>query len=342
MRSTDNRTARLLATLVAGLALAASAAAAEKLPPARAGKIDPPTGQIAFLRNGNVWIMNADGSGQQLVSQVGNADGSLSWAPDNRRIAFVRSGKIDLRGPDPNVGGLHKVYDIFIAWLDSAYANNTLWWTRLSEDLGSRGPEWSLDGSEIVFWKDMNANYANAFLPNFQICTMSPDGGKFNILRKDWQNFSNDFLTFPTANRKGQIACVHMSDLKGKGLVVFDRANPMISIDSIRAASAKNLRCIAPSWSPDDQWLAYILDDISAPQVCIATPDLKEHFTVFSPPVGIMLYTNPPSFSPDSKWLTFATSDGSVWICDITGNGARRLTPPGLDKNPAWSKPQPR
>jgi Tol biopolymer transport system component len=45
-----------------------------------------------------------------------------------------------------------------------------------------------------------------------------------------------------------------------------------------------------------------------------------------------------PSFSPNSKWLTFATTDGSIWTCDITGGNAKRLTGPGLDWAPAWSK----
>lgn len=338
----NNPILRFLMTVSVGVALALTAGAAEKLPAAKAGEIGTPDGQIAFIRNGNIWVMNADGSGQQMITQVTNADGRLSWAPDNRRIAFVRSGKVEISGPDPMIGGMHKIYDVFVAWLDSAYANNTMWWTRITDDLGGRGPEWSLDGSEIVFYKDMNANYANASVPNYQICTMGPEGGDFEVLRKDWQNFGDDFLMAPSMNRKGQIACISMHDMKPQGLVMLDRNRPMISIDSIRAAAKSNFRRIAPAWSPDDKWLAYVYNDMNAPGIYIATPDLEEHYLVFAPPVGSGIYTVAPSFSPDSKWITFATTDGSIWICDITGNGTRRLTPPGLDKNPAWSKPQPR
>jgi Tol biopolymer transport system component len=70
----------------------------------------------------------------------------------------------------------------------------------------------------------------------------------------------------------------------------------------------------------------------------IASPDLKERYLVFAPPPGTSLHTVSPSFSPDSKWLTFSTTDGSIWICDITGTGARRLSGPGDDKFSAWSK----
>jgi len=85
--------------------------------------------------------------------------------------------------------------------------------------------------------------------------------------------------------------------------------------------------------------LAYVNNNLNEGGLYITTPDLKEKYLVFNPPLG-NLYILPvaPSFSPDSKWLTFSTTDGSVWICDITGNGARRLSGPGLDKFPAWSK----
>jgi Tol biopolymer transport system component len=77
---------------------------------------------------------------------------------------------------------------------------------------------------------------------------------------------------------------------------------------------------------------------MNSPGLFIATPDLSERYLVFEPPVGTFVYPTAPSFSPNSKWLTFATSDGSVWTCDITGSNARRLTGPGTDQFPAWSK----
>jgi len=332
---------QLLAVCALIVALSAPALnAADKLSADKAGTIGNPTGQIAFIRNGNVWIMNADGTGQEMVSEVTNADGSMSWAPDGRRIAFTRSGKVTVQGPDPNVGGFHKAYDIFIAYLDSAYANNRMWWTRLTEDLGSRDPYWSLDGSEIMFWKDMNANKANAGDPNYQVCSMAPDGSDLTILRKDWQNFADDFLTQPALGPDGKIAAVAMYERRPQGTVVLNRDRFMVSVDSLRVMATANARMVAPSWSPDGQWMAYIYNDMNAPGIYIASADMKTKYLVFTPPVGAYLYTAPPSFSPDSKWLTFATTDGSVWMCDITGNGARRLTPPGLDRNPAWSKPK--
>jgi len=328
----------LLAVLVLSL-MPSISISADKLPPEKAGEIGKPDGRIAFIRNGNIWVYDANGANADMICEATNADGRLSWSPDGKRIAFTRSGLVDVKGPDPNVGGRHKIYDIFIAWMDSAFHNNRMWWTRISDDLGSRDPEWSADGTTIYFSKDMNANNVNAFTPNYQLCSINPDGGDFNILRKDWMNFADDFLLGPTVSKDGKVACITINKLKPIGIVTLSLDNPMIPIDSIRAHGTRNVKLVAPSYSPDGKWLAYINNDLSDGGLYIATPDMKEKYLVFKPPVGnLYLHTVPASFSPDSKWLTFSTTDGSVWICDITGNGARRVSGPGLDKFPAWSK----
>lgn len=310
---------------------------AEKLPAEKAGEISRPSGQIAFAREKSIWVMNADGSGQRMITDVRNADGRMSWSPDNRKIVFTRSGTVDLRGPDM-LGGRHKVYDLFVAFLDSADADppNTNFWNRLTDDLGSRDPQWTKD-NKIIFWKDMNANMVNATEPNYQIEIMDADGANVQVLRKDWQNLT-DFFTSPSINSKGDIAFVFFYSQRPQGLVVLPKAKMMMSPDSIKVLASKMPNCVAPAWSPDGKWLAYVLNDINNPGIYIAAPDLSEKYVVFEPPVGASLYTVAPSFSPDSKWLTFSTNDGSVWTCDITGNTPRRLTGPGIDAYPAWSQ----
>jgi WD40 repeat protein len=325
--------------LLAGILLVAMTplvVAAETLPASKAGTIGKPTGRLAFLRDKNIWVMNADGSDQQVISEVTNADGRPSWSPDGKQIMFTRSGKVNLQAPD-NTGGVHKVYDLFIAWMDSAYANNKMYWTRMTMDLGSRDPVWGASG-KVVFYKDVNANNANSVRPNYQICTMAPDGSDFTVIRKDWANPGEQFLISPTMNAQGDIVCEYFEKVKRVGLVAIPAGRYMMPMDEIGELAKKNPALVAPSFSPDGKWVAYVNNAMDDGGLYIATADLTEKYLVSAPPIGTYIHPIKPSFSPDSKWLTFSTQDGSVWIIDITGNGRRRLSGPGTDIAPAWSK----
>ncbi len=341
MRSNRRIVPAFVAAVVALMLVAPLAESAETLPAAKAGTIGQPTGRIAFVRDKDIWVMNADGQNQDKICAAGNADGRPSWSPDGKRVMFTRSGTVDLKGPD-FMGGMHKVYDLFIASLDSAYANKDYWWRRATDDLGRRDPDWVSPG-KVVFYKDINANTANTVSPNYQICTMEPEGGGFKPLRKDWANPSEQFLMAPSMNSQGDIVCEYTEMIEQKGfrrigLVVIPAGRYMMPLDSIAKMAMMNAGLVAPAWSPDGKWIAYINNKMDDGGLYIATPDLKQKYLVTKAPVGTYLYPIRPSFSPDSKWLTFSTQDGSIWIIDISGSGARRLTGPGMDSSPAWSK----
>ncbi len=310
-----------------------------KMPKEKAGTISQPTGKIAFIRDKNVWVMDWNGQNQFKLVTAENASGKLSWSPDGKSVAFCRFGQVDLQGPD-HLGGKHKVWDIFVGYLDSALQAEkptTNWWRRLTFDLGGRYPEWFRGKNKIIFTKDLNANLVNALTPNYQVCFMDSTGGSYEILRTDWKDSQNHML-MPTLGPDDKFAFVYVENVNPAGIIISSLNRKTLS----KADMSGQLKFIpkgtAPAWSPDGKWIAYIMGSVENQAIYITNDILSEKYLVFKPAVGQTLQTFPLSWSPDSKWLTFALGDGSIWIVDITGNGLRQIAGSGANEAPAWSQ----
>ena len=88
-----------------------------------------PDGRIAYTRDDDIWLMNADGSNQHLV--IGNA-AEPAWSPDGRTLAF---------------GSLRKgVVQIYVSRPDGRAAARLT-----SGPHDNESPKWSPDGRRIVF-----------------------------------------------------------------------------------------------------------------------------------------------------------------------------------------------
>jgi len=311
-------------------------AQAAKLPPEKAGKIGVPLGKIAYIHDKDLWVMDWDGKNQFKVVTAMNAAGKISWAPDGKRIAFSRRGSVKTEGPD-YLGGSHRVYDIFIGYLDSA-KTNTNWWYRLIGGLGARNPEWSADGSQIIFTNDLNAHLAAPLYPNYQTCITDTVGGSYEIVRTDYEDTLFSTL-MPTRGPGNQYAYVVYKGVNPLGVVISSLDKKTLTQNDFTSGKIKLIpRVTGPAWSPDGKWLAYVDISITNQAIHIVKPDLSEKYEVYRPTAGLNLQTFPLSWSPDSKWLTFGTSDGSLWIIDITGKQLKQITGPGLNSAPAWSK----
>lgn len=105
---------------------------------------------FAFNTNmtSNIWVMNADGSGQNALTKVTakNADcSSPVWSPDGSRIAFVSARALDgSDATDPN--------DTSNIWVMNADGSGLTPMTRLTVvGAASTTPVWSPDGSKLAF-----------------------------------------------------------------------------------------------------------------------------------------------------------------------------------------------
>lgn len=114
----------------------------------RDAEFSPDASKIAFSQNGNIHVMNVNGSGR---TQLTSAGGSWpSFSPDGQKIAFV-SNRDDIHG---------EIYTM--------NANGTGTPTRLTNyNLLDGAPDWSPDGTKIVFERQIG---------NREIHVMNADG----------------------------------------------------------------------------------------------------------------------------------------------------------------------
>ncbi len=132
-------------------------------------------GKIAFVRAGDIWTMNANGTGLTQVTTGGGAE-SPSWRPDGQKIAYVDAGGIELinadgTGKQPLLADAG-VMGFGLSWSPNcssiAYGHSDdpsdptehIWAVGVASGVPTqlttgvtldRSPDWSPDGSKIAF-----------------------------------------------------------------------------------------------------------------------------------------------------------------------------------------------
>jgi Tol biopolymer transport system component len=95
-------------------------------------------GTLAFVKAGDIWVANADGSNQTQLTTDPAADRSPRWSPDGTKIAFASNRDGD--------------FEIFVMNADGGNQHQLTF----NSGANDRFPTWTADGLQIVYDTDFS------------------------------------------------------------------------------------------------------------------------------------------------------------------------------------------
>jgi Tol biopolymer transport system component len=280
----------------------------------------PDRKKIAFSRNqGNVYVMDADGSGQDYLT-----DGSSPvWSPDGRKLAFItqRTGLSVMNADGTNLTQLQtkpstppvETYETTLGNPVWSPTGNKLAFGRYTERLRSDysggmvsgGPVEGLtgiylinvDGTGLCKLTGSHEEESEAMVPAW-----SPDGGKIAFQDKGMIN-----VIIPDGSGRKELP-----GTKGAGFV--------------------------PVWSPDSQKIAYY--DLANSELYVINADGSGREKLAGSASGLPQH----AWSPDGQKIAYFCPGygGDTSLCAINADGterarlARAISPSGYGAYAAW------
>jgi len=113
--------------------------------------VSPDGAKVAFTRGLDIWVMNADGSGQAAITGVEGPDSAPAWSPDGTRLVFVSNRNVP--------GGATTGPEL---WVMNADGSGVRQLTQTAPG-SSLAPAWSPAGDRIAFHSNLDAGAPMSF-----------------------------------------------------------------------------------------------------------------------------------------------------------------------------------
>ncbi len=235
-----------------------------------------------------IWIMDADGSNQKMVSDGQREYFYPSWSPDGQQLCF--QGLTE-----------HNDYDIFVARADGTGLRDITPDDRLDQ----AWPRWSPDGSRIVYQSQIQDG--DTLLPK-DLWSVTPSGSRRDNLTKTDEGEEFQAAWSPDGKQLAFVSTRHTepTDLYRRAdIFVIDKdgSHPR------RVTYENSVGAFNPAWSPDGKTLAYTLGAVDC-EIATVRADGTNRRIVGRQPGDDMW----PAWSADGQTLAFSnTRDNTTW-----------------------------
>jgi TolB protein len=285
-------TLTLMSALAAGaITLGAGGSSTSALPPTGpAGN-----GLMAYSSDGDIWVMNPDGSEPRRLTSGPGDDHSAAWSRDGTRLAYW---SVDESGSSA---------DLVVMAADGSQP------LAIFTDEGPRGSfpvDWSPDGSRVAFTLCPDPMCGDFFVVASDGSGSSMVGGPtFEGHRLLW---SPDGSTIAFGGRHG-------SEPRGVYLIAPDGTD-VRRISEVTSAEPPHFSNV--DWSPDGtRVLTHAGVDGEEPDLWSVAADGTGEIALTEGPTSGYL----PRWSPDGAWVAFRGDD--VLVVPGAGGEARRIAP---------------
>jgi WD40 repeat protein len=260
-------------------------------------------GEIAFVRDGDIWAINSDGAGLRPITTDPAPESDPAWSPDGSRLAFVRerNGNADV-------------------WTIGADGSGAVQIT--TTDADERAPAWSPDGRSLLYSR------FRAEIMGYDLFIAGAGGGGE---RRIWeQAYGADWS--PTSDRIAVTA--GLSD-GSRIAFVGPEGQDYGDMPTDRSQDGPGGLDAAPSWAPDGKRLVYFRGRYS--EAGELHPALVvNHFSTSEAVLDTRSGFYDSTWSPDGTQIAYGF-DSQIWVIAQSGGEPRQVTFSALGASePAW------